>query len=109
MADSSHTKRNIQNRQAWIAFRCRQSSSLQLSFTVASIVAVSVSACICSFFSNPFAFTNVPLLPPVFRLLLPIRFLFAAATFRFLFPLGFRFPFVVAGSSCRRPREPHKF
>ncbi|WP_316557474.1 hypothetical protein [Methanimicrococcus hongohii] len=42
-------------------------ASLQLSFNVAACVAVSVSARICSFLRNPFAFANVPPLPTGLR------------------------------------------
>ncbi|WNY22988.1 hypothetical protein MmiHf6_02840 [Methanimicrococcus hongohii] len=80
-------------------------ASLQLSFSVAAwsqvcVAAVNqicVSACICSFFKNPFAFANVPLPPAVYV---------AAAACRFLFPLAIRF---LLGSSCPQPREPHQF
>ncbi|WP_316557432.1 hypothetical protein [Methanimicrococcus hongohii] len=38
-------------------------TNLQLSFMVAAAGQVCAAACICSFYGNPFAFANVPLLP----------------------------------------------
>ncbi|WNY24171.1 hypothetical protein MmiHf6_15000 [Methanimicrococcus hongohii] len=103
MADSSHTKQKIQKPLSFnrfpvsakpaslqLSFCCRfpaEPARLQLSFNVAATWQVCVAACICSFFSNPFAFANVPLLPSGFCCRCYLQVSVAAATFRFLLPL----------------------
>ncbi|WNY24458.1 hypothetical protein MmiHf6_17980 [Methanimicrococcus hongohii] len=117
MADSSHAKIKTKKQSDFsavsgsckmLSYPClllsapNRSANLQLSFSVAAVNQVCVSAYICSFYGNPFAFANVLPLPSGLRCRRYLRVCAAAATF------GFALPLLPSGlrCCCRQPSPP---